>query len=612
MCGIIGIASKTDAVPGLIRGLSRLEYRGYDSAGLAVIDRQAKLQRRRCIGRVQGLKQSLEAHPLSGQTGIAHTRWATHGAPSEANTHPFVSAGLILVHNGIIENFQPLKEDLLTDGYTFTSETDSEVVVHLIHRQLSLSQGCLLEAVRSATELLQGAYALAVISQDQPNTLVATRNSSPLVVGLGVDKNLVASDTQALAGQADKVIFLEEGELIELNALEVRIEDHAGQKIKPKIQPLPVQADPYSLGQYQHYMTQEIFNQPDSIRSTLSGCIKHDRVVADAFGPNSEQLLSQTQAITLVGCGSSYLAASVARYWFEDLAGLPCQVEIASEYRYRKLAVAPNTLFVSLSQSGETADTLAALKVARQQKYLTTLSICNVSMSSLNRLSDISFLLEAGAEVSVASTKAVSSALVALMLLAILLARKAGLTPAEEGKLVKALRRLPDQVTQALSLEPDLEQQAKWLTGHNSVLFIGRGALYPVALEGALKMKELSYVHAEGYPAGELKHGPLALVDDQMPVVALAANNPLLSKLKSNLQEIIARNGRLLVLADQSVFAELKATLDCQIIALPDTHPLLAPIIYLPPLQLLAYHTALIRDKPIDRPRNLAKSVTVE
>lgn len=613
MCGIIGVVGNTDVATALMHGLMRLEYRGYDSAGLALVDESGnKPARRRCIGRVSELQQSLEDQPLSGCTGIAHTRWATHGIASERNTHPFVSSGVALAHNGIIENFAALKADQ-ADGYEFESKTDSEVIVHLVHHWLASHKGCLLEAVAEVVKLLEGAFALVVISQDEPHRLVAARSGSPLVLGLAKDRQFVASDSQALSGMAEQVIFLQEGELAELSPSAVKIIDAEGCAVARTPLTLTAEADPYSLGQHQHYMIQEIYSQPDSIRATLSGRIEQDQVPAGAFGEDADKQLDRVKAVTLVGCGSSYLAACVGRYWLEQLAGLPCQVEIASEYRYREPVVMQDSLFVSLSQSGETADTLAALKLAQTRGYLATLAICNVALSNLDRLSVMRFLLAAGTEISVASTKAVSSMLVALMMLAILLGRKNGRVNRRlEAELVGALRALPAQITKLWQQEAEIEQHARRLVTCDRMLFVGRGALYPIALEGALKMKELSYIHAEGHAAGELKHGPLALVDEQTPVIALATKGALLGKMQSNLQEIAARKGRLLVLTDQSVSQAIQTALDCETIALPDSHPLLTPVVYLPPLQLLAYHTALARGNPIDNPRNLAKSVTVE
>ncbi len=591
-----------------MEGLARLEYRGYDSAGLAVVGSEdAEPKRRRCVGQVKALAQNLRTQGLSGEVGIAHTRWATHGTPSEENAHPLVSGTIALVHNGIIENFRPLRSELEAAGYRFESNTDSEVIVHLIHHQLVATED-LAEAVRAVVKRLQGQFALAVISSSDPDCIVAVRSGSPLVLGCGDGQNSVASDASALAGLARQAVFLEEGDLATIAADRIAIEDRNAAPVTRS--PVPLKSgQEVRLGQYEYHLQREIFAHPDSIRAVLADRLQGDRVSAfDDFAG----LLDRVEGISIAACGSSYLAAEVARHWFEELAGLPCQAEIASEYRYRAQVIQPNTLFLTLSQSGETADTLAAFKKAQGQGYLTTLSMCNAPLSSLPRLSDIEFMLNAGPEISVASTKVVSASLVALLLLAMTLARRNGLTSSREAELVGALRALPEQVQQVLQRDADFEQQAVAIASQNHALFIGRRAFYPIALEGALKLKELSYIHAEGHAAGELKHGPLALVDENMPVIALAPADDLISKLESNLQEIKARGGRLYVITDQSLASRLQAELECAVIPLPDTHAVTAPILYLVSVQLLACHVGLHRNTNLDQPRNLAKSVTVE
>lgn len=611
MCGIIGVASERDISAALLEGLARLEYRGYDSAGIAVVKAAEELQHRRCVGQVEELQQLCLAQPISGHTGIAHTRWATHGVPSEANAHPLVSGNLAVVHNGIIENYQLLRAELQAAGYEFRSATDSEAIAHLIHHQLGRTNSTFIAAVRSVVSQLNGAFAFAVMNASAPGQIIAVRCGSPLVVGIGQAENFVASDAQALCGLAQQALFLEEGDLVNITADAVHIEN---EQACPVVRPglvLASESRAHSLGQHQHYMHKEIFAQPDSIRATMGGRIQHGRVLSSAFGKSSIAPLGQVEAITLVACGSSYLAACTAKYWFEGLAGLPCEVDIASEYRYREQAIRPNTLFITLSQSGETADTIGAFKKAQNQGYLATLSICNVPMSTLGRLADIEFLLQAGVEVSVASTKAISAMLVAQLLLAVLLGRGKP-HKLDESQLVAALRRLPDQIDQTLRLDDQLQACAQQIACRQHAFFIGRGSLFPIAQEGALKLKEVSYIHAEGYAAGELKHGPLALVNEGMPVIALATRDHLFDKLMSNLQEVQARGGDLYILADQSAVQVLQATFDCPVVGLPEVHPALTPILYLPPLQLLAYHVALCRGTSVDKPRNLAKAVTVE
>lgn len=612
MCGIIGAAATRDISEVLLQGLARLEYRGYDSAGIALLQADGALMRLRCVGGVQELhNQAANNLGGGGITGVAHTRWASHGAPSEANAHPLVSDSLALVHNGIIENAESLRRELVADGYVFESETDSEVVVHLLHQLSGLLEGDLIAAVKAATGRLEGAFALAIIDQKKPEQVIATRvGNGPMVIGMAEGENFVASDIPALQGLADKIVTLEEGDIAQVTPQGVRILDYLGHEVSRPPVTMQLEQGVQSLGQYQYYMQKEIFEQPASTKAALVGHLNQDCILEPAFGQQASRILDKTAGVVIVACGSSYLAACVARYWLEELAGLPCSVEIASEYRYRRQPPPPPaTLFVTISQSGETADTLAAFKHARTQNYLATLSICNVPTSSLPRLSDVEILLNAGIEIGVASTKTLSAQLAVLMLLTIALGRKRGLSREQEQTLVAELWELPNKIAEALRLDADIQQCAQSIANREHALFVGRGFMYPIALEGALKLKEISYIHAEGYAAGELKHGPLALVDEEMPVVALVPNNHLTDKLKSNLQEVHTRGGNLYVFADQGVTADLP---DCTLITLPEIHQALAPILYLIPLQLLAYHVAIYRDTNPDRPRNLAKSVTVE
>ena len=611
MCGIVGAVADRNVPPILLEGLQRLEYRGYDSAGIAVIgesDQAIHCQRR--VGKVQELVAALKASPARGRTGIAHTRWATHGVPSEANAHPHVSNERIcLVHNGIIENFEALREELLAAGYEFASQTDSEVIVHLV--DLYYRDGVpLLEAVRSAVKRLEGAYAIGVIALDDPERIIAARMGSPLVIGKGIGENFIASDPLALRPVTDRFIFLEEGDLIEITRDSISIWNVADEAVVRSSVRVELGADDVDKGNYRHYMQKEIHQQPRALAATMEGRVGRERLVEQAFGVKAGALFDATQAVTIVACGTSFYAASVARYWIEELADIPCQVEIASEYRYRKVSVTPGNLFVTISQSGETADTLAALRVAKQAGYLGSLTLCNVPTSSLVRESDFALMTQAGSEIGVASTKAFTTQLTDLMLLAVLLGRRHGLSAAAEKELVVALRGLPDAVEEALGLDYALRKLAERFMERHHALFLGRGPMFPVAMEGALKLKEISYIHAEGYPAGELKHGPLALVDDDMPVIAVAPNDELLEKVQSNLQEVRARGGELYVFADaQSGFKDEPGV---TVIQLPSVHRLLAPIVYVVPLQLLAYHVAVLKGTDVDQPRNLAKSVTVE
>jgi glutamine---fructose-6-phosphate transaminase (isomerizing) len=611
MCGIVGAVADRN-VPGiLLEGLQRLEYRGYDSAGLAVIAEPGMgFDLRRKVGKVKALADDLAARPTQGRIGIAHTRWATHGAPSEINAHPHVSNDRIcVVHNGIIENFEALREELRVDGYRFASETDSEVIAHLIDRYYR-EGASLLEAVRAAVRRLEGAYAIGVMASDRPDRIVAARMGSPLVVGKGIGENFIASDPLALRPVTDRFIYLEEGDLVEITREEISIWNVGNESVIRATVKVALGQEDVDKGNYRHYMQKEIFQQPRVIRDTLEGRLGRSRVLEQAFGVKAPAIFDRTRAVTIVACGTSFYAASVARYWIEELTGLPCQVEIASEFRYRKVAVLPDSLFVTISQSGETADTLAALRAAKSLGFLAALTICNVPSSSLVRESDLALMIQAGTEVGVASTKAFTAQLTDLLLLALLLARRHGLDADREAELVQALHGLDDDIERTLRLDDTIRRLAERFVDRDHTLFLGRGPMFPVAMEGALKLKEVSYIHAEGYPAGELKHGPLALVDERMPVVAVAPNDDLLEKVRSNLQEVRARGGELFIFADESL--TLRAEPGVTVLPLPAVHRMLAPIVYVVPLQLLAYHVAVLKGTDVDQPRNLAKSVTVE
>ena len=609
MCGIVGAVAERNVAPILLQGLQRLEYRGYDSAGVAVIDEHEEIQRRREVGKVINLSNNIEAAPVRGGVGIAHTRWATHGAVLEQNTHPHMSSDAVaLVHNGIIENYLDLRQELQAAGYAFASDTDSEVIVHLIHS--CLGEGGLLSAVREAVKRLEGAYAIAVCCGDEPDRIVAARSGCPLVIGKGIGENFLASDVLALKAVTDRFIFLEEGDLVELRRDSIDIWSVDNDAVLRADVRIELGQDDLDKGNYRHYMQKEIFAQPQVLKETVEGRIGKQSVLEQSFGIGAADIFDRAEAITIVACGTSFYAASVARYWIEDMVGIPCQVEIASEFRYRKIAVSPNTLFVTITQSGETADTLAALRIAKEAGYFATLTICNVPTSSTVRESDLAVMLQVGTEVGVASTKAFTAQLVNLLLLAILLGRRRGLSANQEQTLVEGLHALPEAIQAVLSLDDVIAELAKRFIEKHHALFLGRGSLYPVALEGALKLKEISYIHAEGYAAGELKHGPLALVDDDMPVIAVAPNDDLLEKLRSNLQEVKARGGELFVFADQeSAFTSEEGV---TVINVPNIDPILAPIAYVVPLQLLAYHVAVHKGTDVDQPRNLAKSVTVE
>ncbi|WP_422417507.1 glutamine--fructose-6-phosphate transaminase (isomerizing) [Pseudomonas sp. GZD-222] len=611
MCGIVGAVAERNITTILIEGLKRLEYRGYDSAGLAVYTQQGTLERRRRIGKVSELEAAVAADPLAGQLGIAHTRWATHGAPTEHNAHPhFSGQDLAVVHNGIIENHEELREKLKGLGYLFSSETDTEVIVHLLHHTLKTVPD-LADALKAAVKQLHGAYGLAVISVHQPDRLLAARSGSPLVIGLGHGENFLASDQLALRQVTDRFMYLEEGDIAEIRRDQVTIWDLAGTQVQRETVQYHEGAEAADKGTYRHFMLKEIHEQPTVVQRTLEGRLGKDHVMVQAFGPQAAELFAKVRNVQIVACGTSYHAGMVARYWLEELAGIPCQVEVASEFRYRKVVVQPDTLFVSISQSGETADTLAALRNAKELGFLGSLAICNVGISSLVRESDLTLLTQAGPEIGVASTKAFTTQLVSLMLLTLSLGQVRGtLKAGVEAELVEELRRLPTRLGEALAMDAIVEKTAELFADKHHTLFLGRGAQFPVAMEGALKLKEISYIHAEAYPAGELKHGPLALVDSDMPVVTVAPNNELLEKLKSNLQEVRARGGELIVFADEN--AGMSNGEGTHVIAVPHIIDALAPILYTIPLQLLSYYVAVLKGTDVDQPRNLAKSVTVE
>jgi glucosamine--fructose-6-phosphate aminotransferase (isomerizing) len=611
MCGIVGVAGNQNVIPVLLEGLRRLEYRGYDSAGVAVQSEQSLLERVRTVGKVAKLTQALEATPISGLTGIAHTRWATHGSPSEQNAHPHVCHERVaLVHNGIIENHDQLREQQKLAGYRFTSQTDTEVIVHQIHHYLDLGQD-LLAAVQSTVADLDGAFALGVISRDEPGRLIAARRGSPLVIGLGEGTTLIASDVAALVTAAQQFVFLEDGDVADINRDGMVVYDASGAAAQRPVRTSKITANATDKGEFAHYMLKEIYEQPRAIADTLEGRILSNRVLEAALGAGAAEILDKVAGVHIIACGTSYHAGMVGRYWLESYAGVPCSVEVASEFRYRHPVVRKNSLIVTLSQSGETADTLAGLREAKRLGYGHSLSICNVPESSLVRESDLVLMTHAGPEIGVASTKAFTTQLVAMLLLTIILGRRQGMSAETEACLVNELRSVPAKVEHALTLNEQIRTLAREHFGDKqNALFLGRGAQFPVAMEGALKLKEISYIHAEAYPAGELKHGPLALVDASMPVIVVAPNNELLEKLKSNLQEVRARGGELIVFADANVgmISEPGVT----VLPVAPTEDSIAPIVFSIPLQLLAYHVAVLKGTDIDQPRNLAKSVTVE
>jgi len=609
MCGIVGAATQRNVQNILIEGLRRLEYRGYDSAGLSIIDDRQELQTRKVIGKVVGLETIVEQNVIVGNTGIAHTRWATHGKPSTANSHPHNSAGVSVVHNGIIENHEQLRAEIVALGYVISSETDSEVIAHLIHHHLK-SGSDLRTAVQTTIGQLEGAYSLGVISDHQSDTIIGACSGSPLVIGVGVDEHYIASDQMALRQVTDRFIFLQEGDLVELSSHKYSIYDSVGVSIERPLEQLDEKDQIVNKGEYRHYMQKEIFEQVSVLAQTMAGRLAADHIHEAIFGYQAETLFAKTKHIHIVACGTSYHSGLVAKYWLEEHANVPCQVEVASEYRYRKVPVPAGTLFVTISQSGETADTLAALRKAKESDYLGFVAICNVANSTLVRESNISLMTMAGVEVGVASTKAFTTQLVALQLLTLALGRHTGLDSKVEVELVQNLHLLPELCAEVLALDSVIAEMSQAFASKQHALFLGRGEQYPIALEGALKLKEVSYIHAEAYPSGELKHGPLALVDDDMPVVIVAPNNSLLEKLKSNLHEVRARGGQLFVFAD--VDAGFVSEPGTTVIAMPHVPKSLEAIIYTLPLQMLSYHVALLKGTDVDQPRNLAKSVTVE
>lgn len=610
MCGIVGAVAERPVGPILLEGLRRLEYRGYDSAGVAMINAAGSLLRCRRSGKVSELAQALQAQPLIGQIGIAHTRWATHGAPCEHNAHPHFSGDIAVVHNGIIENHEALRTKLTELGYVFQSETDTECIAHLLHHLLAQHTD-LADAFKAAIQQLKGAYGLAVVYAAQPDRIVAARSGSPLVIGLGLGENFLASDPLALRQVTDRFVYLEEGDIADIRRTECTIWDAQGSKVVRSVVQLQEGLEAADKGVFRHFMLKEIHEQPQVVARTLEGRLGAEQVLVHAFGSQAAALFAQVRRVQIVACGTSYHAGMVARYWLEELAGLPCQVEVASEFRYRTVVVQPDTLFVTISQSGETADTLAALRNAKSIGFLSSLAICNVATSSLVRESALTLLTQAGPEIGVASTKAFTTQLVALLLLTLALGRASGhLSAARETELVAALRELPGHLRTALLMNKAIEKLAERFSEKNHTLFLGRGTQFPVAMEGALKLKEISYIHAEAYPAGELKHGPLALVDADMPVVTVAPNNELLEKLKSNLQEVRARGGELVIFADEQ--AGLSGSDGVHVVQMPHLQDVLAPVLYTVPLQLLAYYVAILKGTDVDQPRNLAKSVTVE
>ena len=611
MCGIVGAVAARDIVPVLIEGLRRLEYRGYDSAGIAVLESSGHLKRLRTVGKVKNLQDALDASPTSGGLGIAHTRWATHGVPSERNAHPHISKdGLAIVHNGIIENHETLREELRRGGYTFTSETDTEVIAHRIHHHLQRTRD-LFAAVAATVAELEGAYALAVLSESDPERIVLAREGCPVVIGLGEDANYAASDVAALLPVTRRFMFLEEGDVAEVRRTSVQVQDRSGKPVERAIRESALSADAAEKGPYEHFMLKEIHEQPRAIADTLQERVANGRLLEAAFGPAATAVLRATEHVHIVACGTSYHAGAVARYLIEQLAKIPCSVEIASEFRYRSPVVPKNCLFVTISQSGETADTLAALRLAKQAGYLSSLAICNVPESSLVRESELVMLTRAGPEIGVASTKAFTTQLAALSMLVVALAKHHGASAEQEKTLVTRLVELPGMMEKTLALDPQIRELAKRFADKHHALFLGRGTMHPISMEGALKLKEISYIHAEAYAAGELKHGPLALVDADMPVIAVAPNTDLLEKLKSNLMEVRARGGELIVFADPE--SGIEPSEGVTVITMPrHVSYAQAPVVYTLPLQLLSYHVAILKGTDVDQPRNLAKSVTVE
>ncbi|TVZ41341.1 glucosamine--fructose-6-phosphate aminotransferase (isomerizing) [Alteromonadaceae bacterium 2753L.S.0a.02] len=610
MCGIVGAVAQRDVAEILVEGLRRLEYRGYDSAGIAIADNSGELKRIRRLGKVKELSDAVEQDFPAGGTGIAHTRWATHGEPSERNAHPHISLERIaVVHNGIIENHAPLRDKLKSLGYVFESETDTEVLAHLVEEQLKHSNS-LLEAVQTSVKQLHGAYGTVFIDRADNSRMVVARSGSPLVIGLGIGENFVASDQLALLPVTRRFIFLEEGDVAEITRKTIQVFDSNGNAVEREIHESNVSYDAGDKGQYRHYMLKEIYEQPACVSETLEGRISDKGVLDETFGNGATELFKQVKHVQIVACGTSYHSGMVARYWLEQFAGVSCNIEIASEFRYRKSFVHPNSLLITISQSGETADTLAALRLAKQQGYLGSLTICNVAGSSLVRESDLAFMTRAGAEIGVASTKAFTTQLVGLAMLAMALGKYNGLDETQQQAMAQTLKQLPAKLEESLALALQIEDLAEEFADKNHALFLGRGDQYPIAMEGALKLKEISYIHAEAYAAGELKHGPLALIDAEMPIIVVAPNNDLLEKLKSNVEEVRARGGILYVFADEN--AKFSSDDTMRVINVPHIEHWLAPVLYTVPLQLLSYYVAIIKGTDVDQPRNLAKSVTVE
>lgn len=610
MCGIVGAVAQRDVAEILIQGLHRLEYRGYDSAGVAVVDANHNLQRVRRVGKVKALDEAVEKQPLIGGTGIAHTRWATHGEPSETNAHPHMSGDIAVVHNGIIENYQELKAELQQRGYQFVSQTDTEVIAHLVHWEFDHCHD-LLKAVQQAVTQLTGAYGMVVMHRQQPEHLIAARSGSPLVIGYGVGENFLASDQLALLNVTRRFSFLEEGDVAEITRRSVTIYNRLGEKVERPISESNLEQDAADKGQFRHFMQKEIFEQPTAIINTLEGRIAHDSVIVESIGSKAKSILENVKHVQIVACGTSYNSGMVARYWFEALAGVSCDVEIASEFRYRKFVTRPNSLLLTLSQSGETADTLAALRLSKEKGYMAAMTICNVAGSSLVRESDLAFMTRAGVEIGVASTKAFTTQLVSMLMLVVAIGKLNGsISPEKEKEIVQALHTVPTDIEKALVFDKQIEKLAEDFAEKHNALFLGRGEFYPIAMEAALKLKEISYIHAEAYAAGELKHGPLALIDADMPVIVVAPNNDLLEKVKSNIEEVRARGGQLYVFADAE--AGFQDSDNMKIITMPKVNEITAPIYYTVPMQLLSYYVAIIKGTDVDQPRNLAKAVTVE
>jgi glucosamine--fructose-6-phosphate aminotransferase (isomerizing) len=610
MCGIVGAVAQRDVAEILVEGLRRLEYRGYDSAGVAVVDNECNLTHVRRLGKVQELADAVAEQNVIGGTGIAHTRWATHGEPSEANAHPHVSGDISVVHNGIIENHEALREMLEGRGYVFASQTDTEVIAHLVEWERRTS-ATLVEALQKTAKQLEGAYGTVVMDRKDPERIVVARSGSPIVIGFGVGENFLASDQLALLSVTRRFMYLEEGDVAEVTRRKVTVYDACGAQVERDIAESTVEHDAGDKGQYRHFMQKEIFEQPKALHCVMEGRISNDRVLVDGIGAGAKEILNKVEHVQIIACGTSYNAGMVTRYWFEALAGISCDVEIASEFRYRDFVVRPNSLLLTLSQSGETADTLAALRLAKEKGYMSAMTICNVSGSSLVRESDLAFMTRAGTEIGVASTKAFTTQLAAMLMMVTAIGKGKGvIDDAKEAQIVKALHALPAQIEKALAFDKPIEALAADFADKEHTLFLGRGEYYPIAMEAALKLKEISYIHAEAYAAGELKHGPLALIDADMPVVVVAPTNELLEKLKSNIEEVRARDGQLYVFADEA--AGFEACDGMKLITLPHVDEIIAPIFYTVPMQLLAYHVALIKGTDVDQPRNLAKAVTVE